>query len=99
MAQALHGLGRAADPAAAASPHILGAAGIGLAHRRLTADRTFGREDEGYGVFRPALHHHTDDLRDHIAGALHDHRIADAHLLAGAQIGSASAREVGCTYG
>src|SRR3546814_21006162 len=52
-------------------------------HRQLTAGRTVRREYEGYGVFRPALHHHTDDLRDHIAGALHDHRIADAHVLAG----------------
>src|SRR3546814_6388892 len=55
MAPALHGLGRAADHAAAASPHILRAAGIRLPHRPLTAHRHFGRDAEGSGLFRPAL--------------------------------------------
>ena len=37
-----------------------------------------------YGVAsaRAAVEHDRDDLRDHVAGALHDHRIADPHVLA-----------------
>jgi len=35
---------------------------------------------------------HANDLRDHIAGPLHDHRVADADILAGDFIGVVQGR-------
>jgi hypothetical protein len=35
------------------------------------------------GIGRPAVEHDPDDLRDDVAGALDDHRIADPHVFAG----------------
>ena len=36
----------------------------------------------GLGALRPLVGDDADDLRDDVAGALHDHRVADAHVLA-----------------
>jgi hypothetical protein len=33
-------------------------------------------------ALRPALEHHRHHLGNHVAGAAHDHRVADAHILA-----------------
>ena len=42
------------------------------------------RESEGFGPRLRALFvQNLDDLRDHVAGALHHHRVADPHVLAG----------------
>ena len=35
-------------------------------------------------ALRPLLDHHVDDLRDHVAGALDDHGVAEAQILAAA---------------
>ena len=35
----------------------------------------------GLGAVRPPLAPHLDDLRDHVAGALHHHGVADADVL------------------
>ncbi|MNT16590.1 hypothetical protein D3C72_1517020 [compost metagenome] len=41
------------------------------------------REGEGNGVGGAQVFDHADDLRDDVAGALQDDRVADAHVLAG----------------
>ena len=40
------------------------------------------RKNIGLGVHRTLFQHHADNLRNHVAGALHDHRVANAHILA-----------------
>ena len=76
---------RRADERAGAAAHDVGLAGllVDLAQRRRTADRA----DVGKHVgrrFRRALFEstHLQNLRDDVAGALHAHRVADAHVLA-----------------
>src|SRR5207248_8726085 len=69
---------RRADQAAGAAPRRH----AGLTHREAVADGTMIRELVRLGIFRPALEHDPDDLRDHIAGALHDDRVADPRILA-----------------
>src|SRR6516162_644092 len=54
-----------------------------LAHREATADRAVVGRYVGLRILRSAIEHHRDDLRDHIAGALHDDGIADADILTG----------------
>ena len=78
MAQPLDRLRRAGQ-AADAAPHCLALA----AHRVAAAGRAFVGEDKGRRVRRPVFQHWTQYLRDHIAGALQDHGIAHAHILAG----------------
>ena len=46
------------------------------------ADRADMRELIRLGIARALLRHQAQDLRDHVAGALHDHRVALAHILA-----------------
>ena len=77
MAQPLHRLGRA-DEAAGAAPHDLAflAHGVGAADRALVGELVLRAATLAVGI------HHADDLRDHVAGALHDHLVADAHVLA-----------------
>ena len=70
---------RRADQAAGAAPHRL----AGRAHRVAAADRADLGEHEGLRVLRPPFGHHGNDLRDHVAGALQHHGVADADVLAG----------------
>ena len=44
------------------------------------ADRAFVWELVRLGVARPFFQDHAQDLRDHIAGALDHHRVADPHI-------------------
>ena len=73
----------------AASPHDRLRAGGGcfLGHRGLQHTGTDGREVVRRGVCGTLLQHHADDLGDHVARALDDHRVADAHVLAGDLLG------------
>jgi hypothetical protein len=41
----------------------------------------------GAALVRPLVQHRPDDLRDHVAGPLQDHRVADPHVLAGDLVG------------
>src|SRR5207244_355919 len=76
---------RRADEAAGAAPDRIDFAGllIDFAHRVAAADRTNLREFVRLGILRALLRHKTQDLRDDIAGALHDDHVADADVLAG----------------
>ena len=51
-------------------------------HRVAAAGGAVVGEHVWHRVGRAALGHHRHDLRDHVAGALHDHRVADADVLA-----------------
>src|ERR1700746_2892951 len=53
------------------------------AHREAAAEWAVVGKSVGLRILRPTVEHDRDDLRDHIAGALHDHRVADADILAG----------------
>ncbi len=75
--QPLLDLRRAGEAAGAAAHHL-----AGRAQGRAAADRAVVREHVGLRVRRPLLQHRTEDLRDHVARALHDHGVADAHVLA-----------------
>ena len=83
MFQALLHL-RRTDEAARTAANNVGRAPVlvGFAHRMAAAHRTDGRELEGLCRFRPLLENNFDDLRDDVAGALHDDGIADADVLA-----------------
>ena len=61
-------------PGAAANHLIVLANGMATAHR--TDLRKFVR----FRVRRPFLQHNIGDLRNHVAGALHDHGVADADI-------------------
>src|SRR5579883_2213433 len=74
----LHRL-RRADQAAGAAANRL----AGLAHGEALANRAFLGEHVGLGAARPLLRHDAHDLRDDVARTLHDHGIADPHVLAG----------------
>src|SRR6185437_1711602 len=78
MLQALDCLGRA-DEAAGAAPrdHAL------LAHGDAVADRATVGELVRLAALGAAVEHDRYDLRDHVAGALEDHGVALAHVLAG----------------
>ena len=75
---------RRADKAAGAAAHrvLLAGARIDLAHGMAAADRADVRKLVGLGALRPLLQHDAEHLRDDIAGALDDHGVADAHVLA-----------------
>ena len=83
MLEALLGLRRTDQPAGAA-PHHVGAAGllVGLAHRLAAARRADLGHLVGLGALGPLVEHDAHHLRDHVAGAAHDHRVADADVLA-----------------
>ena len=84
MLEALHPLGRADQAAGAAAHHVLLAgARIDLAHRMAAADGTDLRKFVRPGIGRPLLRHDAEHLRDHVAGALDAHGVADPHVLAG----------------
>src|SRR3546814_5667399 len=66
-------LGRTDQPAGAAPDRLaLGADGVGLAAWALVGQHIFHADG------RPLLDDHPDHLRDHVAGALDDHGVADA---------------------
>src|SRR5438874_7124736 len=75
--QALDRLCRA-DQAAGAAPRRH----AGLTHREAVADGTMIRELVRLGIFRAAFEDDADDLRDDIAGPLHDDRVALPRILA-----------------
>ena len=78
MLQPLDRLRRADQPAGTAPRHH-----ALLAHREAAADRAMFGEFIRLRVGRAAVEDDADDLRDHIAGALDDDRVADPHILAG----------------
>ena len=69
---------RRADQTAGAAPHHL----AGRSHRMAAAHRTNVGKHVWLCVFRSPLQTHRDDLRDHVAGALQHHRVADPDVLA-----------------
>ena len=83
MLQALDRL-RRTDKRSGAAAHDIRFAGllVDLAQRRRAAARADMRKLIGLRAVRPLLRHHFDDLRNDVAGALHDDRIADANILA-----------------
>ena len=76
VAQPLGDLG-GADQAAGAAPHRLA---LGP-QREAAADRAVVGEDVGLGAGRAPLAPDLDHLRDDVAGALHDHGVADPDVL------------------
>ena len=72
-----------ADEMPGAAAHHVGDAGllIDLAHRRRAANRADLRENIGRSACGPLVEHDFENLRDHVAGALHDDGVADAHVL------------------
>src|SRR5688572_15459617 len=84
MLQALHALRRADQPAGAAPDDILLAgARIDLTHGVAAASRARLRKLESFRALEALVLNHADNLWDDVAGPLHDHRIADSHVLAG----------------
>ena len=83
MSKVRQPLERAGELARAAPHHGLRARRGRLAdHRRLQRARANLRVLVGLGALRPLLRHDGQDLRDHVAGALQDHRVADADVQA-----------------
>ena len=78
MGEALHRL-RRADQAAGAAHHHL----AGRAHGVAATDRAGLGEDVGLRAGGALVRQDGDDLRNHIAGALDDHGVAGADVLAG----------------
>jgi hypothetical protein len=74
---------RGAEQAAGAAPIglTLLARDRAAAHRALAVHRALQLERRAH-VARAPLHHHRHHFGDHVAGAAHDHRVADAHVLA-----------------
>ena len=83
MLQAFDSLRRTDEPAGAAA-HRIALAGllVHLAHRMAAADRANIRKLESFRAFRTLILHRSENLRNDVAGALHDNRVADAHVLA-----------------
>ena len=83
MLEPLDPLRRADQPAGAAPDRILLAGvGIDLARGMAAAGGADGGKDESFRALRPLLLNHAENLRNDVAGALHDDRIADADVLA-----------------
>ena len=61
-------------------------------HRRLERARAVGREPVRLCAGRPFVRDHPQHLRDHVAGALDFHRVADAHVEAGDLVGIVQGR-------
>src|SRR5688572_17793248 len=78
----LHGL-RAADKAAGATGHRIKLAGllVALAHRMAAADGADLREPIALRRCRTFFHHDIENLRNDIAGALDDHRVANPDIV------------------
>ena len=77
MQQRLLALRRADEPAGAARDGL-----VGQPDDRRAALRAARRHRERPRAARPLVRQHAHDLRDHVARAAHDHRVADAHVLA-----------------
>ena len=69
---------RGADQSAGAAPCDLPR----LAHRKAAANRAVVGEVVRRCILRPPVEDDRDDLRDHVAGPLHDDGVADADILA-----------------
>ena len=83
MLQALDPLRRADQPAGAAPDRILLAGDrVDLAHRMAAAGRADVGKGESFRALGPLLLNHAENLRDHVAGPLDDHGVADADVLA-----------------
>ena len=83
MAHLFHGLRRADEAARAAAHHVLlAAARVDVARGMAAADGADLRQLVGHRVLRALLEDDTQNLRDHVAGALEYHRVADPHVLA-----------------
>ena len=81
MLQVLGLLERAGELARAAEAHALLARRIDLAHhRRLQRARAGLGKRVLLRALRPLLRHDAEHLRDHVAGALDRHGVADAHV-------------------
>src|SRR3990172_11432059 len=70
-------LPRTIDPANAAVRALLR-----FPHYVRAANRTFFWHVPASRAWRTLLDNHTDDFGNHVAGAAHDHGIADAYVLA-----------------
>ena len=73
--EALFGLRRTSQPAGATANGL-----IFFTHRVGAAFRTHIRKNKRYGIGRPFIEFHFNHLRNHVAGALNHHRIADAKI-------------------
>src|SRR5690242_8160062 len=83
MLQALNPLRRADQPAGAAPDGVLLAGvGIDLACGMAAAGRTDLGKNESARALRALFLNHSENLRDDVARALHDHGVADADVLA-----------------
>ena len=83
MFEAFNALRRTNEPAGAAAHHInLARLFVRLAHGVAITDRASRGKTIRLGTLGPLAGDNADDLRDHIACPLHDHGIADAHVLA-----------------
>ena len=78
MDQPFHPLRRADQPAGAAADGL-----PGRAHGMAAAGRAGVREHERHGSGGAAVQNHGQDLRNHVAGPLKHHHIADTDVLAG----------------
>ncbi len=76
MTNALYRLSSASQTACAAIDRF-----AFFTHRMAATDRAFMREMERHSICWALLQHHIDNLSNDIAGALHDHRIADANVV------------------
>ena len=82
VAQTLDCLRRTNEAAGAAADHVLLAgARVDLAHRMAAASRAKLREFVRHRRLRTHFLDEAEHLRDHVARALHRHRIADADVL------------------
>ena len=89
MAQVLEPLERTGELAGAAAHHRLGARRRGLPAPAAVCSghgQWVGKA-KGSASVGPLVQHHADDLRDHVAGALQDHGVADPDVLAGDLVG------------
>ena len=91
MANTLNGLRSAGQPARATIDGL-----AFLAHGMTAADRALVRERKWHRTGGPLFQHHIDDLRNDIASALHDHRIADPDVLAACTFGGTLNRGALC---
>src|SRR5262245_59265557 len=82
MLEPLHPLRRADQPAGAAAGRVLLAGiGIDLPRSMAAAGRADGGKDESFRALRPPCLNHAENLRDDVAGALHDPSVADPDVL------------------
>ncbi len=74
--------GQISPPVQRLTASILPVAGLISRDRMAAAGRADIGKGESFRALRPLLLNHAENLRDDVAGALHDHRVADAHVLA-----------------